>query len=244
MFSWPVVPLCDRQLRDINPSDIQCNGVYRTCSTYHAGGGYDKFPKVFCEFYPEYRTTEVGKQFVVQLQGCPLKCPYCYVTDDGILSVSLQIPTNVLVDNFYEVFAKTSAAVFHLMGGAPALYIEHWPELLEALKGMPFHSDLLLCEKPYSEDLLKDLSTFHHTLYAVSIKKPSFSELQTIARSPLSREVFEDNIKKLISSKLPFYITFTGMNNLEISAFYTAYPQLKPYRAMAFPIIPYKALDP
>ena len=39
---------------------------------------------------------------------------------------------------------KSKLDVFHLMGGAPALYIEHWIEILEKLpENIPFHSDLL-----------------------------------------------------------------------------------------------------
>lgn len=47
MYSWKVMYLCDKQLRDVNPSDIIKNGLYRRCDTYKGGGGYDKFSDIY-----------------------------------------------------------------------------------------------------------------------------------------------------------------------------------------------------
>lgn len=43
-MKWPVVPLSEGQLKDVNPADILEEGLYRKCDTYRGGGGYDQFP--------------------------------------------------------------------------------------------------------------------------------------------------------------------------------------------------------
>lgn len=48
MYKWPVMKLCDRQLRDINPSGIlEKNELYRKCGIYKGGESYDKFSNVY-----------------------------------------------------------------------------------------------------------------------------------------------------------------------------------------------------
>jgi hypothetical protein len=34
MSNWPVVPLSEKQLKDVNPEDILENGLYRKCNIY------------------------------------------------------------------------------------------------------------------------------------------------------------------------------------------------------------------
>jgi len=98
MFKWPVVPLCRAQLQDVSPIDILNDGLYRKCNTYKGGGGYDKFPAIFeRRFGP---APNLHDQFVVQLAGCPLRCPYCYVTEAGVHGKSRRISTNSLVAAF------------------------------------------------------------------------------------------------------------------------------------------------
>ena len=83
-FKWPVVPLCEKQLRDIRQKDILEDGLYRLCDIYRGGGGYDQFINIYNKRFGTSLTD--GRQFVVQLYGCPLRCPYCYVTEDGVKS--------------------------------------------------------------------------------------------------------------------------------------------------------------
>jgi hypothetical protein len=33
MFKWPVVPLCEAQLKDVRPEDVLEGGLYRKCDT-------------------------------------------------------------------------------------------------------------------------------------------------------------------------------------------------------------------
>ena len=89
-MNWPIVPLCKKQLLDINLNDILENGLYRLCNTYKGGGGYDKFPVIYEK---RYGINPGGNQFVVQLYGCPLKCSYCYVTINGIWGDPIYVTT-------------------------------------------------------------------------------------------------------------------------------------------------------
>ncbi len=82
-MDWKVVPLSEGQLQDVNPKDILEDGLYRMCNSYKGGGGYDKFPDFVQHFY-RLEKDKYSKQFIVQLFGCNLDCPYCYVTREGV----------------------------------------------------------------------------------------------------------------------------------------------------------------
>ncbi len=208
MFNWPVVPVCSRQRRDVREEDLLEGGLYRKCDSHRAGGGYDPLPRLAGKRLGKM----VGQlQFVVQLRGCPLRCPYCYVTPQGIWG-------NAEYRSSAEIISAYKAGhyrIFHLMGGAPALYLEHWPELIQEICGDEvFHSDLLLIERPYKESWLKDIFTAN-TLYAINIKGTSDEELcmntQVIWSRPLV-ELFWDNLDKIIYSgrASQCYLTFTN----------------------------------
>lgn len=46
-MKWKVVPICDKQMKDVNPSDVLNDGLYRKCDVYKGGGGYDMFPSIY-----------------------------------------------------------------------------------------------------------------------------------------------------------------------------------------------------
>lgn len=245
-YKWKVVPLCERQLRDVNKDDILNNGFYRKCNIYKGGGGYDKFSDIYkrrnC-----ISDREFNNQFVVQLYGCPLKCPYCYVTQEGIFGQYQNISTEKILTDFY----KSKLDVFHLMGGAPAIYIEHWIDILEGLKEeYPFHSDLLCVEKKYDKDILKELSKYKNSLYAVSIKGSTPEEFENNTNVKFEEDVFWNNLENLCRYNIPFYITFTGMDRDSVECFKivlkTRFP--KYYEkiledSFAINLVKYKALD-
>lgn len=210
MTKWPVMKLCEKQLRDVNPNDVLCDGLFRSCDTYKGGGGYDQFPAIYGRRNPG--EGPVNKQFVVQLKGCPLHCPYCYVTPDGVdKGECVQCDTGFMV----EQFQKTGLPVFHLMGGAPALYLESWPELIDTLPhGTVFHSDFLLVEKEYDERVLDEISEYPYQLHAVSIKGTPETLKKNTGKNPSIRLML-NNIHKLYMNSIPFYITFTGMSMQE-----------------------------
>lgn len=215
MYNWKVMKLCDKQLRDINPSDVLSDGLYRRCDTYKGGGGYDKFPSIYNTRFHE--SAPLNEQFVVQLRGCPLRCPYCYVTVDGIHGDNcVSVPT----DKFVKDFRETGFSVFHLMGGAPALYIDKWPELIDALPHYAvFHSDLLLVEGYYVEHVLEELASKPNCLYAVSVKGATAEEFKKNTGVDFNEDMFWKNLSALVSTGVPFYVTYTGMSAESIETF-------------------------
>ena len=202
MFRWPVVPLCEKQLRDVSTDDILEGGDFRKCNVYKGGGGYDRFPYI-CE---RRLGKKFSNQFVVQLKGCPFKCPYCYVTNEGIWGKAKEYTSLALIKHFIN----SKQEVFHLMGGAPALYIEHWPELLDLMpEDKVFHSDLLLLEKPYTTDWLTRIDR-PNTLFTVSIKGATASSFKENTGIHFNEELFWANLNFIVHSNINFYITFTN----------------------------------
>ncbi len=202
-MTWKVVPLSPGQLLDVRPEDVLDGGDFRKCSTYRGGGGYDRFPDL-CEKYLDVRHSE---QFVVQLFGCNLDCPYCYVTREGVWGKFKRYTSRELV----EAFVRSGQDTFHLMGGAPALQIEHWHEIIRGLpRYATFHSDLLLTEKPYTREVIRSI-TKPKCLYVVSIKGLTEDEYRRNTRKELDVCLFHQNLDMLLEMRLPMYFTFTGI---------------------------------
>jgi uncharacterized Fe-S cluster-containing radical SAM superfamily protein len=205
MHRWKVVPLCDRQLKDVNPADVLDNGNFRKCNVYKGGGGYDRFPDI-CE---KRLGKRYNNQFVAQLYGCVLKCPYCYVTQDGIWGPYKEFTSEELVKKFKE----SGQDVFHLMGGAPAIYIDHWKDIVRLLpESKVFHSDLLLVERDYTHtDIISIVND--NCLYAVSIKGGNEKEFFKNTECKLDKIRFYKNFDILVNHGVNFYLTFTGMTD-------------------------------
>ena len=240
-YKWPVVPLCERQLRDVNPSDVLKDGLYRRCNIYKGGGGYDKFEAIYKSRFGGSKP--LNEQFVVQLQGCPLRCQYCYVTQDGILGKPTPVPTSQLMADFRE----TGYPVFHLMGGAPALYLHHWPEIGKQLNGAVFHSDFLLCEGLYDYQDLQRIADIPNSLHAVSIKGCDEGEYVANTGVHIPMSLIIENLDLLVETEVPFYITFTGMSEESIAKFKKMVePRYKEdvfKDSFAIQVIHYNALD-
>ena len=208
MYKWKVCPIQGRQLKDVRKEDIF--GDFRICDTYRGGGGYDQFPHIFANRVDvtQFRGNP-GKQFVVQLYGCHLNCPYCYVTSDGIIGkVKEYTSARLVLVEFLLAYNMYNCGVFHLMGGSPALYIDHWYEILDILPNkFIFHSDLLLTEKIYP-----DLSNLRrpNALYAVNIKGVTDEDHYTNTGKEISWRIFWANFDQLVLDGPNFYITFTN----------------------------------
>ena len=211
--SWPVVPICARQRRDCRVEDLVAGAdgtpaLYRTCDVYRGGGGYDQFPVI-----AKHRLgVDVGRrQFVVQLRGCPLRCQYCYVTPDGVWGE----PVHVCTADLLAAFRASGCRTLHLMGGAPALYLDAWPAVAEQLRnGEVLHSDFLLLEGEYNETVLRRLAALGNSLHAVSVKAANADEFVRATGVRLTTDMVKlmtSNLDKLVASGLPFYFTFTGM---------------------------------
>lgn len=215
-FFWPVVPLCEKQLRDVRQEDILNNGLYRKCNTYRGGGGYDRFESIYRRRFSLNNDLNLKDQFVVQLKGCVLSCPYCYVTQEGVDGLPVHKSSSEIVADF----RNTGLKVFHLMGGAPGLYLSYWDEILSQLSDDEvFHSDLLLLEGRYDLKILQELGAYSRQLIAVSIKGATEEEFSHNTGCLLNSALFWENFDVLLNSRIPFYLTYTGMGNDSIELF-------------------------
>jgi len=220
MYKWKVCPIQGRQLKDVRKEDLF--GDFRICDTYRGGGGYDQFPKIAAKRLNPYLLNRmhgnIAKQFVVQLYGCHLNCPYCYVTNDGIWGRYKKYTSRQLVFNeFLRAYGKYRCGVFHLMGGSPALYINHWNEILDILPTQfIFHSDLLLTERLYP-----DLSGLKkpNAVYAVNIKGVTDEDYYKNTKTKINWRTFWRNFDTLVMANPEFYITFTNPEKESLASF-------------------------
>lgn len=218
MHEWKVVPLSTAQLLDVSPEDILEDGLYRRCDTYKGGGGYDKFPAIALS---RLGRTDCNRQFVVQLQGCNLDCPYCYVTRAGVWGAATRVTTTQLVD----AYCRSGETVFHLMGGAPALQMKWWDEILDDLdngsNSPVFHSDLMLSEGVYDPAVLESLAASNeYSLYAINIKGTTTPEWIANTRKKVDWDLFWENWRKVQAAGLNAYVTFTGCDDRNLSTFW------------------------
>jgi len=223
MKTLPVVPICDKQKLDISDSNLINDGLYRICNVAIAGGGYDKLPKKIVETGIREDAYKYNKQFVVQLKGCPFKCKYCYVTPEGINGSAKNISIIDIITDFYG----SNTRVFHLMGGAPALYLDYWPDIINRLLSRVhvFHSDFILLEAKYSVKQLMKIAT-SNSIYAVSVKaiRPKeYKERIGIEYTDKMDKLFWDNLYLIVNSDINYYITFTGMKWWEKILFWYKY---------------------
>jgi len=215
-YKWKVCPIQGRQLKDVRKEDIF--GNFRFCDTYRGGGGYDQFPEIARRRGLTCRG-DIGLQFVVQLYGCKLRCPYCYVTEDGIRGEFKRYTSEQLLGAYGRAFIARRPGVFHLMGGAPALYHHAWPELINIIPDdVIFHSDLLLTEKRYNFDDLFRCNK-RNTLYAVNIKGVTPEDYERNTGRPFKKKMFWGNLYRLIDARTPFYLTFTNPDKDHLDSF-------------------------
>lgn len=241
--NWKVVPLSRGQLLDIREEDILNGGLYRACDTKRGGGGYDEFSEICMKRLGR----EARHQFVVQLFGCNLDCPYCYVTREGVWGKYENVSTIQLVN----AFVKSDLQVFHLMGGAPALSIHRWPELIGDLirrkkllhRKWIFHSDMMLTEIEYSSDALHYLKCARdQVLIAVNIKGYDNEEWVANTRKKPNWQRFERNLRLLSFTGVPFYITFTNVSKKNIRRFWIEHQHLSSIESFHIELIDYNAI--
>jgi organic radical activating enzyme len=212
MYKFKVCPVQGRQLLDVRPEDIF--GDFRICDTYRGGGGYDKLPSIIEK--RDILSAEDGvlsntaKQFVVQLYGCHLRCPYCYVTKDGIFGDYTEYTASELILEFTRAREEHNVGVFHLMGGAPGLYMKHWSSIIDRLPDdVVFTSDLLLTEGIYDKYVLSTIRS-KRSIYAINIK--GLTERDYFNNTDIWPDwpAFWINLERVINSGLNFYLTFTN----------------------------------
>jgi pyruvate-formate lyase-activating enzyme len=207
---FKVCPVQGRQLKDVRNEDIFRD--FRICNTYRGGGGYDQFP-VIAErrgLVSPLLKGHIEKQFVVQLQGCHLRCPYCYVTRDGIYGDTVKYYAGELLEALHEAYNRYDVGVFHMMGGAPALHMSQWPSVLQHLfPHFMFHSDLLLTEGYYDRNTLHSINQ-EHCLYAIGVKGVRNEDYERNTGCKMNWPMFWHNLELVIDSGINFYLTFTN----------------------------------
>jgi MoaA/NifB/PqqE/SkfB family radical SAM enzyme len=205
-----VCPIQGRQLKDVREEDIFYD--FRICNTYRGGGGYDQFPVIARRrgLIDAHTHGDIKLQFVVQLFGCHLRCNYCYVTRDGIYGMYVKYPVSLILQVFYQAAIEKGVGVFHMMGGAPALWMQDWVDIpAELCPNYLFHSDLLLTEGPYDINILKRIAT-NNALYAINIKGVNSTDHMKNTGKNINWTTFWRNFDKVIESGLNYYITFTN----------------------------------
>ncbi len=234
MHEWKVVPLSKGQLLDINEKDIIYKDnipLYRYCQLYKGGGGYDKFP----DLSEKLLGTRISTQFIVQLYGCDLDCPYCYVTRAGVWGDPVRVSTKDLLYEYMKAGMKVKGTLgFHLMGGAPALQLKYWPELLKELSRIKgkwtFTSDMTLTESDYDTDILDTLAKYkNNVLIAVNIKGLSEKEWTNNTRKIWNKKRFYINYSNLVAHDVPFYITYTNISEHNKELFKRTWGKLAEY---------------
>jgi len=216
MYKWKVCPVQGRQLKDVREEDLW--GNFRFCDTYRGGGGYDQFPQIAKNRGLTCRG-DIGLQFVVQLYGCTLACPYCYVTRDGIYGTYEEYTSEQLLGAYGRAFIARQPGVFHLMGGAPALYHSHWSELLDMIsEDVIFHSDLMLVENSYNLPKLSHCNA-GNALYAVNIKGVNAEDHFRNTGRKLDDKQFWFNFYCVVDSGINFYLTFTNPDKDHLDEF-------------------------
>jgi len=216
-----VCPIQGRQLLDVRKEDIFED--FRVCNTYRGGGGYDMFPFIACKrgLLHNWSRGNSATQFVVQLYGCHLRCNYCYVTRDGVLGDYKEYSYRKLMEAFMRAYKEHNVGIFHLMGGAPAFYMDQWSHLIKLLHPyFIFHSDILLTEQLYTMDILRSIE-YNNTLYAVNIKGVRDKDYEENTGRKMNWELFWTNLDMVVDSDINFYITFTNPDPDYINEFKT-----------------------
>lgn len=156
----------------------------------------------------------------MQLKGCPLKCVYCYVDDEGIHGQQMDIEIPDLIRTAKEITSTDRRLhVFHLMGGAPALHIRRWSDVAKAMteSGMTdvvFHSDIVLAEPTLVKDFvpaLQKLTAYPKHLIAICIKgvtEENFHE--NIGTTAFSLRESLENLRKVVHTGINYYLTLVN----------------------------------
>lgn len=230
MNKLSIMPVGKVQSTDIR--DEHKFGYFRICASYKDPNhkkGYDKFP--------DFATIKFGGNpsfwnyhLIVQLRGCPLKCPYCYVDDEGIEGLTpINLTPEELVLKAKKILNDDNRLnVFHLMGGAPGLYIRFWSEILDVmnkvnLNKVLFHSDIILVEPEIVNSFylnLKKIKNFKNHLIAVCVKGITDENLiENTGIKNLKYYKYFENLNNVISTGINYYITLINPDVKELPNF-------------------------
>ncbi len=157
------------------------------------------------------------------------------MTREGVWGRWIPYTTTELV----KAINKSKQEVFHLMGGAPALQMDNWVDIIEMLpEKTTFHSDLMLTERNYKMETLKKINQ-ENCLYAVGIKGLTLDEFHRNTRKTFDMERFWRNLELVKEAGLKIYFTFTNVDKLSAEKFMSYLPE---YESFHIDLIDYEAM--
>lgn len=121
-----------------------------------------------------------NRQFVVQVAGCPLECPYCYIDN---LSAGMAITIEEMISWYREFrYRVHELNIFHFMGGCPGAHAHYWPIIRQELDEAGFEDSVLVTDAILVEEWAYGIKPWIHipnrTLVLVCIKGTSFSNFE------------------------------------------------------------------
>ena len=232
----PITKIGRIQKIDVEKSSgiVSHDDIARICTVVKEKNAYDdrgdkspyRMAEIFGGDWKDY-----NNHFIIQVAGCPLKCPYCYVDN---LKANLSMNADELVDKFVE-FKKIvepkfniKLNVFHFMGGAPALYCEFWEELRNSLdnhglKEVVLFSDVILVENHFSKKKPWEFLNLHHFILTGCLKGTNEDNF----KKNTGFHLFEQSLKELenyLTAK-NFYLTLIGFDERDLSQIYKIIPK-------------------
>jgi uncharacterized Fe-S cluster-containing radical SAM superfamily protein len=228
----PISKLGKYQIKDIENSTgiVYHNGIARICTVIKDSGSPDnrnddspyRMAKLFGGSWQDY-----NHHFIIQVAGCPLRCWYCYVDNlkkDLIMSADEMVKMFI---NFRKEAKKKfniDLNVFHLMGGAPALYYWFWPILREALDNRGLNNVIL-----FSDIILVENYFYSHITPWNYMEIPNFIVTGCLKGTNRSNflqntgfDLFDQAVKELkhyIRFK-NFYLTLIGYDEEDLPEIY------------------------
>ena len=172
--------------------------------------------------------------FIVQVAGCRLRCPYCYVDN---LKTDCNFNADDLVEKFISFKAmarqklRVDVNVFHFMGGMPGKYPEFWLELRESLdkhglKKVILFSDVVLLEDHFFKNspwnYLYNLQ-LHHFVLTGCLKGTNPKNF----KENTGFDLFEESLVELdhYSRRHQFYLTLIGFEQKDLSFLWKIIPE-------------------
>lgn len=216
MYIIPISKIGPIQLIDVEHSLKEIhNKFFRTCTVYQEDLHLNKWSSSIGDTTPTRMVKLYGKDeqhwnrhFIVQVAGCPFRCPYCYVDN---LNIDTHMSAEQLVDAYltFKVLAP-DIHVFHLMGGAPGRYCWFWQQIRDEMDSKGLQDDVLLSNVILVEDYIygsrpwKDIPISGRFLLNVCLKGTGFLNFKLNTGKNMFWEALEE-LKNYIGNPKVYY---------------------------------------
>lgn len=224
----PISKIGELQRKDIEDSSgiVLYDDYARICTVVKPNGGIgDRSPYRMAEMFGgEWQ--DYNNQYVIQVAGCPLDCPYCYVDnlEEDTYWTAVSVVENFLAFRWqFRAEYHESLKVLHFMGGAPGIYCAFWPELraemdLCGLENVILFTNVILVEWRLRGVLPWHFMTLHNFVVEGCLKGTSRKNFIRNTRCDL----FEDAVSEL-REYVPyenFYLTLINYDKDGLSRVY------------------------